>query len=109
MAAWSDTYFDPQFARAVIRRLRRDASARTQLETSITSGQTPDTSAALRASLLAAAYPLKQHVAEALALRRQKQVLLPAPDMTHDYVSGTDLPVPLLLLRVFDPGDPASP
>jgi hypothetical protein len=55
MTASGDTYFDPRFARAVIRRLRRDAGARIQLETSITSGQTPDTSAAKFASLLAAA------------------------------------------------------
>ena len=35
MAAWGDIYFDPQFARAVIRRLRRDASARSCFETFI--------------------------------------------------------------------------
>jgi NACHT domain len=109
MAAWGDTYFDPQFARAVIHRLRRDADARSRLEASIMNTQTPDTTAGPLASLLAAAYPLSHDLAQALTSRHQRQLLLPAPDMTHDYVSGTDLPVPLLLLRVLDSGVPSSP
>ena len=109
MAAWGDAYFDPQFSRAVIRRLRRDASARTQLETSILDAQTTDTSAGRLASLLAASFPLSHELTGNLAARRLRQRLLPAPDMTHDYVSGTDIPVPLLLLQILHSGTGIRP
>jgi len=105
-ASWGDTYFDPQFARAAIRRLRRDADARIQIESSVMNDSTPDSPAAQLASLLAAAYPLSQNVAEVLSERLRRQLSLPAPDMVHDHLSRTGLPTPLLLLRILDPGDP---
>jgi hypothetical protein len=29
---------------------------------------------------------------------------MPAPDVTHDYVSGADIPVPVLLLQILHSG-----
>jgi hypothetical protein len=108
MTAWGDTYFDPQFARAVIRRLRRDADARAQLEASILDAQTSDTTAGKLVSLLAASSPVSQDLVANLAARHQQQLLLPAADITHDYVSGTDLPLPLLFLQILDSGARAT-
>ncbi len=104
MAAWGDTYFDTDFSRAVIRRLRRDASARAKIEAFILASETGDASASCFASLTAAAFPLSDEFTGNLTTRLQQQLLLPAPDMTHDYVSGTDIPVPVLLLQILHSG-----
>jgi hypothetical protein len=39
-----------------------------------------------------------------LTTRLQRQLLLPAPDMAHDYVSGADIPVLVLLLQILHSG-----
>jgi hypothetical protein len=65
MAAWSDTYFDSHFSRAITHRLRRDASARARarararakIEAYILASETADAPASCFASLTAAAFP----------------------------------------------------
>lgn len=104
MAAWGDTYFDTHFSRAITRRLRRDASARAKIEAFILSPETTDTPAACFASLTAAAFSLSDRLTENLTARLQRQLLLPAPDVTHDYVSGADIPVSVLLLQILHSG-----
>ena len=104
MAAWGDTYFDTHFSRAVTRRLRSDASARAKIEAYILASETADASAACFASLTAAAFSLSDGLTGNLTTRLQQQLLLPAPDMTHDYVSGADIPVPVLLLQILHSG-----
>ena len=109
MAAWGDTYFDTHFSRAVIRRLRRDASARAKIEAFILAPGTADAPASCFASLTAAAFPLSAELAGNLTTRLQQQLLLLAPDITHDYVSGSDIPVPVLLLQILHSGIGANP
>jgi len=104
IAAWGDTYFDTHFSRAVTRRLRRDATARAKIEAYIMASDTGDTSASCFASLTASAFPLSEELTGNLTTRLQRQLLLHAPDMTHDYVSGTDIPVPVLLLQILHSG-----
>ena len=108
-SAWGDTYFDTDFSRAVIRRLRRDASARAKIEAFILAPGTADTLASCFASLTAAAFPLNVELAGNLTSRLQRQLLLPAPDITHDYVSGSDIPVHVLLLEILHSGIGANP
>jgi hypothetical protein len=109
LAAWGDGYFDPQFARAVIRRLRRDPVARNRLEEFVVGGQASDPAASQFASLLAASSPLSEPLTQALAYRYRRQQAEPAPSLVHDYVSGTDLPASLVLLQILDPGSRARP
>jgi hypothetical protein len=109
LAAWGDGYFDPQFARAVIRRLRRDPTARNRLEEFVAGGQASDPAASQFASLLAASSPLSEPLTHALASRYRRQQAEPAPALVHDYVSGTDLPASLVLLQILDPGSRAKP
>jgi hypothetical protein len=109
MAAWGDTYFDTDFSRAVIRRLRRDASARAEIEAFILAPGTADTLASCFASLTAAAFPVCDELAGNLTTRLAQQLLLPAPDITHDYVSGGDIPVPVLLLQILQSGIGTNP
>jgi hypothetical protein len=104
MAAWGDTYFDTHFSHAVTHRLRRDASARAKIEAFILAPETTDAPAACFASISATAFSLSERLTENLTTRLQRQLLLPAPDMTHDYVSGADIPVPVLLLQILHPG-----
>jgi hypothetical protein len=109
MAAWGDTYFDTQFSRAIIRRLRRlrrDASARAKIEAFILAPETADAPASCFASLTAAAFPVSDELAGNLTTRLTQQLLVPAPDMTHDYVSGSDIPVPVLLQSLVRRGRP---
>ena len=103
MAAWGDTYFDTHFSRAVIRRLRRDASARAKIEAFILAPETADAPASCFASLTAAAFPLSDELAGNLTTRLQQQLLLPAPDITHDYVSGAIFRSPSSFSRSFTP------
>ena len=109
MAAWGDTYFETDFSRAVIRRLRRDASARAKIEAFILAPETPDTLASCFASLTTAAFPVSNEVTGNLTTRLQQQLLMPAPDITHDYVSGADIPVPVLLLQILHSGTATNP
>ncbi len=109
MAAWGDTYFDTHFSRAVIRRLRRDASARAKIEAFILASETADAPASCFASLMAAAFPVSDELAGNVTTRLQQQVLLPAPDIAHDYVSGRDIPVPILLLQILHSGIGTNP
>jgi hypothetical protein len=109
MAAWGDTYFETDFSRAVIRRLRRDASARAKIEAFILAPETPDTLASCFASLTTAAFPVSNEVTGNLTTRLQQQLLMPAPDITHDYVSGADIPVPALLLQILHSGTATNP
>ena len=104
MTAWGDTYFDTHFSRAVTRRIRRDTSARAKIEAYILAPETADTSASCFASLTAAAFPLSNELTGNLATRLQQQLLLPAPDITHDYATGVDIPVPVLLLQILHSG-----
>jgi len=104
MAAWGDTYFDTHFSRAITRRLRRDASARAKIEAFILAPETADAAASCFASLTAAAFSVSDVLTANLTTRLQRQLLLPAPDMTHDYVSGADIPVPVLLLQILHSG-----
>ena len=104
MAAWGDTYFDTHFSRAITRRLRRDASARAKIEAFILAPETADAPASCFASLTAAAFSVSDMLTGNLTTRLQRQLLLPAPDMTHDYVSGADIPVPVLLLQILHSG-----
>ena len=109
MAAWGDTYFDTDFSRAVIRRLRRDASARAKVEAFILAPETADTLASCFASLAAAAFSVSDELAGNLTTRLQRQLLLPTPDITHDYVSGGDIPVSILLLQLLHSGVGTNP
>jgi hypothetical protein len=109
MVAWGDTYFDTDFSRAVIRRLRRDASARTKIEAFILAPETADTLASCFASLTAAAFPISDELTANLTTRLQRQLLLPAPDITHDYASGGDIPVSILLLQILHSGVGTNP
>jgi hypothetical protein len=104
IADWGNTYFDTQFSRAIIRRLRRDASARAKIEAYILAAETADSQASCLAGLTAAAFPLSDGLTANLTTRLEQQLLLPAPDMAHDYVSGADIPVPVLLLQVLHSG-----
>jgi len=109
MAAWGDTYFDTQFSRSIIRRLRRDASARAEIAAFILAPETADAPASCFASLTAAAFPVSDELAGNLTTRLTQQLLPPAPDITHDYVSGSDIPVPVLLLQILHSGIGANP
>jgi hypothetical protein len=109
MAAWGDTYFDTHFSRAITRRLRRDVGARAEIEAFILTPGTADAPASCFASLTAAAFPLSDELAGNLTTRLQQQLRLPAPDMTHDYLSGSDIPVPVLLLQILHSGIGANP
>ena len=109
MAAWGDTYFDTHFSRAITRRLRRDASARAKIEAFILAPETADAQASCFASLAGEAFPLSDELISNLTIRLQQQLLLPAPDMTHDYLSGADIPVPVLLLQILHTGIGTNP
>ena len=109
MAAWGDMYFDTHFSRAATRRLRRDASARAKIEAFILAPETADAPASCFASLTAAAFPLSDELTGNLTIRLQQQLLMPAPDMTHDYLSGSDIPVPVLLLQILHTGVGTNP
>lgn len=114
MKARADTYFDSQFSRAVIRRLRRDASARREVEALILGPEIADASASRYARLTAAAFPLSDQLAANLTTRLEQQLRLLAPDMTHDYLAADDVPVPVLLLEILHSGtgtvrEPAGP
>jgi len=71
--------------------------------------ETADAPASCFASLTAAAFPLSAELAGNLTTRLQRQLLLPAPDITHDYASSTDIPVPVLLAQVLHSGVAANP
>lgn len=92
------TYFDPQFARAVVRRLRRDSRARAQFEETILNPKTNDRWAAQLTSFLAAAHPLAQDIANALSVRLERQQSLAMPDAIHDYIVAADTSVTGVLL-----------
>jgi hypothetical protein len=56
------------------------------------------------ADLRAAAFPLGDELTRNLADRLERQLLLPAPDITRDYTSGVDVPVPVLLFQILHSG-----
>jgi hypothetical protein len=99
MATRGRTYFDPQFARAVVRRLRRDSRARTRFEETILNPETNDPWAAQLASFLATAHPLSQNTVEALYARLERQQSLPMPDAIHDYTVAVEISVTMVLLE----------
>ena len=66
--------------------------------------ETADAPASCFASLTAAAFSLSDRLTGNLTTRLRRQLLLPAPDMSHDYVSGADIPVPVLLLKILYSG-----
>jgi hypothetical protein len=109
IASWGSNYYDSQFARAVTRRLNRDAAVRDLFEASITSNQTSDAKASQLSSLLAVTAPISISIARSLASRLHRQVQLPVPDLAHDYLTASDVTTPVLLLRLLDPGNPPSP
>ncbi|MFJ8637212.1 NACHT domain-containing protein [Streptomyces sp. NPDC093568] len=91
---------DPPFAQAIIRRLQRDPEARAHVEAALTHPDSTDTWTAQLATLAAAATPLTAHVLDNLKMRLQRQQALQLPDAVHDFTTATDLPVPILLLRI---------
>ena len=105
MAAWGDTHF----SRATTRRLRRDASARAKIEAFILAPEAGDAPASCFASLTAAAFPLSDELIGNPTIRLQQQLLMPAPDMTHDYLSSSDIPVLVLLLQILHTGVGTNP
>jgi hypothetical protein len=107
-SAWISSHFtnavDPPFAQAVIRRLERDPEARAWVEAAITSTDTSDAWAAQIASLYGGATVLTPGIADALHRRLHRQQVLLLPDAVHDFVTGTNVPVPALLLRILQSG-----
>ncbi|MFE9127389.1 NACHT domain-containing protein [Streptomyces sp. NPDC007148] len=91
---------DPPFAQAIIRRLQRDPEARAHVEAALTHTDSADTWTAQLAALAAAATPLPPHVLDNLKMRLQHQQRLQLADSVHDFTTATDLPVPVLLLRI---------
>lgn len=103
-STWITTHLtdavDPPFAQAVIRRLQRDPEARAHVEAALTHADSADTWTAQLATLAAAATPLAPHVLDNLKMRLQHQQGLQLVDAVHDFTTATDLPVPILLLRI---------
>ncbi|MGW2016644.1 NACHT domain-containing protein [Streptomyces sp. NPDC001927] len=103
-STWITTHLtdavDPPFAQAVIRRLQRDPEARAHVEAALTHTDSVDTWTAQLAALAAAATPLPFHVLDNLKMRLQHQQGLQLADAVHDFTTATDLPVPILLLRI---------
>ena len=56
-----------------------------------------------------AAFPVSDELAGNLTTRLQRQLLLPAPDIAHNYVSGADIPVSILLLQILHSGVGTNP
>ncbi|WP_371599974.1 NACHT domain-containing protein [Streptomyces sp. NBC_00564] len=96
---------DPPFAQAVIRRLERDLEARNHVEVALIHPDSPDTWAAQLGALAASATPLHSDVLDNLQTRLHRQQTVGLPDVVHDFTTATDLPVPVILLRIL--GSPA--
>ncbi len=95
-------YFDPQVARSVVKRIRRDPEALAQITLAITDNRTSDSWAAQLGSYLAVAYPIDQNVRSALTRHYRQQRGATLPDAIRDRVAAIDLPVPVVLLRALD-------
>ncbi|MDJ0346967.1 NACHT domain-containing protein [Streptomyces sp. H10-C2] len=95
-------FVDHMFARALIRRLRRDEEARDCLSNHVQSQQTSDAHSAQLTALLAAASTLTDPTLNSLHARLNHQAQQSEPDTVRDYCTSQNLPVPLLLLRTLD-------
>ena len=97
-----DGYFDHQFTRAVVQRLRRDEQARTHMQEAVRDPRLSDGEAAQLAGFLAAAQPLSQETAENLAERLVAHLARAARQPTLEFTPLGGESVAVALLSVLD-------
>jgi len=97
-----DGYFDHQFTRAIVQRLRRDEQARTRMEEEVRDPQLSDGEAAQLAGFLAAAQTLSPETAENLAGRLAAHLARAAQQPTLEYTPLGGESVAVALLSVLD-------
>lgn len=109
VASWTNPYFDAQFTRAIVRRLRRDTEARVLVEASVRDPDTQDHWATQLASYLAAAHPLDKDVLTSLAARLEHQQAIAMPDAAVEPGTSDGSPIALVLLGLLDPSSLLEP